>query len=233
MAHICAPDIEFMGDVFGVEYFGESPGGIGSFVSSRSAQDVYVPGFLEEGQEVVVVEVGEVGDGGVEINILVVIAVGIGLQVVNATHGDDPVEEVGSFEVEVGRVEGAERSTANDNRGFGACFTFDKRNDFAVNVLVELLVSDAFVAGVHIFVEPAFGIDAVDGKHFYLSGIYMRGNGINHQEALVFEVVGGGGGQQQQGESIMAIDGNFHLLVEGWAVPMMYFSMHARGGLSL
>lgn len=85
---------------------------------------------------------------------------------------------------------------------------------------------DRFVAGVHIGIEPALRVDAVDGKHLHFARIDGPCNGVNQVEALVLQVVGSGRWQKEQGKAVVPVDGYFHLFVEAGAVPGMDVSVH-------
>jgi hypothetical protein len=66
---------------------------------------------------------------------------------------------------------------------------------------------------MHAVVEPAFRVDAVDGKNLYLSGIDVGSEGIDELESFVFEVVCGGCREEKQCESVVAIHHDFHIFI--------------------
>lgn len=174
-----------------------------------------------------IVQFGEVVFGRIEIHIIIEIPVCVGGQVIDPTHGDGAIDQVGAAEEEVGGVQGTQRSSAGNDRSILTGRVTDEGDDLVEDVVVKLLVADRLMARVHMPVEPAFRVDAVDRKDLHFTFIDWLTDGINEQEAFVFEVIGGGRRQQEKGKAVVAVGDNLHVFVEGWAVPALDFSSHA------
>jgi hypothetical protein len=99
-------------------------------------------------------------------------------------------------------------------------------NDFLHNILIELLVPNGAVWRWHVLIQPALTVNAVDRERLQLARIDKWLDGINKIESLVFEEVSSRGGEHQQGEAVMSVHCNLHLLVEVGTVPCVDFSVH-------
>src|SRR5215207_9265828 len=105
-----------------------------------------------------------------------------------------------------------ERRPTDNYKRVRARMRADKRNHFLVYIIVELLMTDDLVTGIHMIVHPTFGIDAVDGKYFYFSIINEWPKDVDELKPLVFQEISGSSRHQQQCESIRAVHSNGHVL---------------------
>lgn len=226
MRHIRAPDIKLMVDALGMQDGRKAAGRIRVFPIALTRNNMNMVAAANLRKQAVVLHIGQVLYRRVEIHILIVVPFGVGAQIVVAAHTDDPAEEVRPAEEQVDRVQSPQRCAAGDDGGALTRHAFDERHDFLKDILIELLMPDRLVAGVHIGVEPALCVDAVDGKHLHFARIDRACNGINQVKALVLQVVGGSCWQKEQRKAVVPVDGNFHLFVEAGAVPGMDVSVH-------
>ena len=226
MGNIMPPDIQFVRDAFGVQHGGQAARSIGLLPFAGAGNDMDVAAFFDQRQIIFIIEVGQILYRRVEIDIFIVIAFCITAQVVIAAHGYNAIDEVGAAEEEVGGVQGAKRSPAGNNGRFLAGHILDKRYNLVKNIFVELLVADGLMSGMHILVEPALRVDAVDRKHLHLTLVDLPADGVDQLKALVFQKIRGSGGEKQLGSTVVAVDGYFHCLVQGRAVPGVDLSFH-------
>ena len=59
-------------------------------------------------------------------------------------------------------------------------------------VIVELLVPDDLVPGLHFIVHPALGIDTVDRIHLDATGVDEGRQVVEQLKPLIFQVISGG-----------------------------------------
>ncbi len=156
---------------------------------ARAGHDVDVLCGTQARQVVIVVQIWQILHGRIEIHVLVVVALGVCTQVVAAAHCDHAVQQIRAFEIQIRRVQCPQRRAGDDNRRILAGRVFNKRNNFVVNVFVELHMPDRLVARVHLIIEPAFAVDAVDRKDLHFARIDVGANGIDEVETLVFQVI--------------------------------------------
>ena len=123
-------------------------------------------------------------------------------------------------------MKGSEGGTASDDGGINGGIGFDKGYHFIENIFIELVLADGLVCALHLFVHPAFGIDAVDRENLQLSGVNKGFQRLDEFKSFVFQVVCGRGGNHQEGKPIMAIYSHGHLFVERRAEPLMYLPDH-------
>ena len=216
-----------MGNVLGGEDAAHGDGGRGFLVGTLAGDevDVLLPAQLAEGG-VVVGEVGQVVERGVEVDVLVPIAVGVVLEVVAAAHRDAAVEEIGAAEKGVGGVQRAEGGAGDDGLHAAGALRVDERRDLVAHVGVELLVADGLVPRVHVVVEPALAVDGIDREDLHLAAVDEGRDGVDDMEPLILEVIGGGGGKHQEREAVVAVDGDLHVLVKAGAVPLVDLAVH-------
>ena len=100
-------------------------------------------------------QVGYVVAGRIEINLFIIVSVGILYQVINAAHGNHSTEEIRSFQKQVHGVKGAKRCATGSDGRFIRSEGPDERNHFVENIFIELLVADGLVRSFHLLVHPA------------------------------------------------------------------------------
>src|SRR5690606_18117523 len=102
----------------------------------------------------------------------------------------------------------------------------DVRHDLVADVVIVLLLPDSFVVGMDAAVEPAFLVDAVDGKDFDLTRFDIFADNFDDVKAFVFEVIGSGRWEHEQREAILAVGNNLHALLQAGAEPSIYDTLH-------
>src|SRR6185503_20326598 len=75
-------------------------------------------------------------------------------------------------------------------------------------------------------VEPAFGVDRIDGKDFDAAGLDMVFDGVDQVEALVFEIICSSGREHQQSGAVVAIGDDGHFGREIITIPRVKGSLH-------
>ncbi len=224
--HIVTPEIDMMRNGLGGEYVGKLHRTLRRFVVTLTGEKIDVVLRAKFGENTLVIQVGEIIHGTVEVTIVVIVAVGVRFDIIRAAHGNRAIEHIRSPEQRVGCMQRAQTCTGRDDGGVIARHISDERHDLINDILVVLLMPHGAVRRRNVLIQPALAVDAVDGERFDLSRVNERLDGIDEIESLVLEVVGGRRGEHQQRQTVMAIDGNFHLLVQVGAVPGMNLALH-------
>src|SRR5690606_29252535 len=97
---------------------------------------------------------------------------------------------------------------------------------FINNVLVELLMTDSFILRVHLVIQPALAIDAVNGIHPDLPAVDKGAELFYQVKSFILQEISRRCRQHQKRETIIAVRDCFHFLIEVWAMPLGYFSSH-------
>ena len=116
-------------------------------------------------------------------------------------------------------MQGTKGSAAGDYSSLMTGFASDKRNDFVEDILIELLMPDRLMPGIHMIIQPAFHVDAVDGKDLYFSVVDIRLYAIDQLKSFILEKIGRSCRHKQQGEAIVAVHCNRHVFAKGRTVP--------------
>jgi len=167
------PDVEAEGDGLGVEDEAEFAGGGGEGVVVADGEgDIEA---AEGGEDGGVGEFSEEVGRGVEVDVLVVVAVeevaegAVGLgEVVAAGEGEDAGEELGMAEGEVDGVIGAEAAAVGEERGVGIQGEGEGENFFEDVFFKENVAGDAGGGGDGLVID-GFGIDAIEAEELELA----------------------------------------------------------------
>ena len=227
MAAVGTPVINGVGNIFVGENFGESIGGAAMFPRAGAGDEVDVAGadvIVEPG----IGNVGEVIDGIVEIEIVVVEAVHEIAEVVDAGHGEAAFENVGMFKERVGGVIGAEGSAHGGNGDAGLAVVPDEGDDFFAEVGIEDGLDVAAVEGMRGFVVEAEAVDGVNAEEFDTAGVDEFGEGADHGLVFEFPFVTGAGGKADERLAVVAVDEDAKFEAEAGRMPTMVFAFHGR-----
>ena len=237
MVHVDAPHVEVVRDALRPEEIRELPRAARGLVGALPADDVDVALVAEQVQGVIAGDVGDEGHRVVEVDLLVAQPVRVvGLQIVEAAHGDERVEQIGPAEELVGRVEGAEARAGHGHARAGVVHhAADVGDDLLLDVgRVERLAPPTLLRR-HVLVHPRVAVDAVDGEDAHAAGEDERLDGLDQPEPLVFEEIGLRGRVDEQRVAPIAVGDNGHLEPEALAVPAedvpgeVRVDVHARG----
>jgi hypothetical protein len=88
-------------------------------------------------------------------------------------------------------------------------------------------MTNSFMMRVHPAVEPAFRINAIDGKNLDFSRFDKRRYRVYHIKPFIFQIVRRRAGKHQKREAIMSVHGDFHIFVEAGTPPRMNLSIHS------
>lgn len=217
-----APDVESVGDVFGLEDTAEAIVFGAAEIGFARGEDDFHLAHMKKGTGVG--EIGEEVGGAVEIDVVIVIAVDELVDVEGSAEAGEAGTEFGIAEGEVGGVVAAEAATGGEDLG-GVVAPSDKGEDFVEEVVFVLAVAKDAVAGVDGFVVPGFGVDAIDTESLDDAGFVGSGGGTDHVALFVVEVAAHGGGEDEEGLASGSEDEHFHVPLEGGAKPFERFSI--------
>ena len=127
-------------------------------------------------------------------------------------------------------MERPQRNASGDDGRAATLRVPDVRDYFIFDVAVVLLVAHRFCPPRHPWVQPAFGVDGVDGEDLALPRFDLRADGFDHVEPFVLQVVRRCRREHQKCETIGSVHRNFHFAVKAWAVPRVKGSLHKRNG---
>jgi hypothetical protein len=226
VAALGAPVIEGMADAFAGEDFGESVGGAASFPRACAGGEVNVAGadlVVEPG----IAHVGEIIDGIVEIEIVVVHAIHEIADVVDAGHSETALDYVGMLEERVGGVIGAKGCAHGGDGDAGAlAIVPDEGNDFLAKVGIEDGLHVAAVKGMGAFVIEAEAVDGIDAEEFYFAALDKISEGADHALAFELGFVASAGGKAENGLAPVAVDDHVQIEAEPGRIPAMNFAFH-------
>src|SRR6266446_212935 len=196
------------------------------FPLSRTGGDVNVAGgdlFVEPG----IAHIGEVIDGVVEIEIVVVHAVHEIFHVVNAGHGKASLDDIGVLEK---RIRGMVRAKGSAHRGDGDAGRLavvpDEGNDFFAQIGIKNGLDVAAMKRMRAFIVETEPIDGIDGEEFYSSSVDEIRERADHALSFELHLVAGAGGKAQQRRAVMAINDHTELDTEARRVPAVIFAFH-------
>lgn len=157
---------------------------------------------------------GDEVDGVVEIDIVVIVAVGEGPDVEDAAHREAIGGETGMAEGEIGGMVAAEAAAGQGDArvtGFVGC---TGRDLFQNQLIVQGVLSGAFGGGNR-FVVPGGGVEAVGAIDLDFSRFEELAGGLD--EALVFILIVGsaGGGEEDHGVAGMTEHQHFEVPADG------------------
>ena len=196
MGHVVAPQVQFVRDAFGCQSARQDSRAFRPFVRALARQDMNVLFLAQHRPVVVVVQIRQVRERVVEVDVLVIVAVGKIANAVVATHGDHAVEQVRAPEQLVGAVIGAEACAAGDDALPSLQAVPDVRDNFFADVTIILHLANRAVARVDVAVEPGLAVDAVDREDLDFAGLDGIRDRADQVKALILQVVGCGGGEQ-------------------------------------
>jgi len=174
-------------------------------------------------------EIGEVIDGIVEVEIVVVHPVHEISQIVDTGHSKATLEDVGMLEQGVGGVIGAEGSAHGGNGDLRLAVIPDEGNDLFAEVGIENGLDIAAVKRVSAFVVKAEAVDGVDGIELDAASIDEIGEGADHALAFEFPFVASTGGKTQERRAPMAVGNDTEIEAEARRQPAMVFTFHQKG----
>ena len=204
VASLGTPIIYGVANVFAIQDFGESVRGTAVFPLAGTGDEVDVAGgelIVEPG----IGEIGEVVDGIVEVEIVVVHAIHEGAEIVDAGHGEAAFENVGMAEERVGGVIGTEGCAHGGNGNAGLAMVVNEGDNFLGEVGIEDGLDVAAMEGVRAFVVEAEAVDGIDGVELDAAGIDEFGNGTDHGLAFEFPLVTSAGGKAEDGRAPVAV----------------------------
>src|SRR2546425_10227369 len=230
VAALGAPVVEMVRDAPGPEDVGEPVGRAAVLVWPAPRREVDVA-LMEVGEEVGVAQVGHVVDGVVEVEVVVVVPVHEPAEVVHAGEGQASPDEVGVLQQGVRGMVGTEgRPGGRDGDALGPAVVVDEGHHFEGDVRVVRRLHVAAVAGVGPLVVPALVVDGVDAEDLHPAGVDVMGERADHALALIFIFVAAAGGEHEQGQAIVPVDSDPHLLPEPGRMPRVALLVHATSG---
>jgi hypothetical protein len=209
-------DVEPVVDIFFVEFIAES------FVISAAA--VFV-GCTEDDAHVPdggILGAGDVVDGVIEVDIVVIVSVGEGADVENAAHGEAVSDELWVTECEVDGVVSAEAAAGDGDAGVAGLVAGSSDDLFEYESVIEALVDGAF-GGRDTAIVPAVGVHAVGAVDPDLAVIEEPSCGVD--ETLIFCLVVGALGGREEYERVACVSEYKHLEIfacDG-GVPVVIF----------
>ena len=204
MAALVAPIIHGVTDIFAVEDFGQAIGGAALFPLAGAGDEVDIAGgklFVKPG----IGKIGEVVDGIVEVEIVVVHAVHERAEIVDARHGEAALKDIGMTEEGVGGVIGAERRAHGGDGNARLAMIVDERNDFLGEVGIEYGLDVAAMEGMSTFVVEAESVDGIDGVELDAASVDELGESADHGLAFEFPFVASTGGEAEDGRAPMTV----------------------------
>ncbi|MNL53502.1 hypothetical protein D3C87_1767540 [compost metagenome] len=130
------------------------------------------------------------------------------------------------LEKQVGGMQRAKRGTRRNDLIIRAGILLDKRHHLLDHVIVKRLVPDSFVVAMHMWIQPAFGVDTVNAIHLHLTGINIRLDALDQPVPFIFQEIRCCRWDEQQRNSIVPVNGNFHFLVKRRTKPSGYMALH-------
>ena len=166
-------------------------------------------------------QVAKVPGRVVEIAVVVAVALQvIGLEIVEAAHADQPVEEIRPAEQRVGGVKRAEAGARRrDAHRVIAADMADVGDDLFLDVVRVERLATGLLRHWHLRVHPTQAVDAVDREHPNASRHDGGLNRLDEEEALVLQEVRGGRREQEQGPAAMTVGDDRHRQIERGTVP--------------
>ena len=157
------------------------------------------------------------------LKIAVVVAIAlqvIRLEIVEAAHADQPVEEIRPAEQRVGGMKRAEAGARRrDADRVIAADMADVGDDLFLDVVRVERLATGLLRHWHLRVHPTQAVDAVDREHPNAARHDGGLNRLDEKEALVFQEVRGGRREQEQGPAAMTVGDDRHRQIERGTVP--------------
>jgi hypothetical protein len=225
VAALETPVVYGVANAFAGENFGKAIGGAAMFPLAGASDQMDIAGgelIVEPG----IGKIGEVVDGIIEIEILVVETVHEIAQIVDAGHGEATLEDIGVAKKRVGGVIGAEGSTHGGDGDGGLAIVPDERDHFLGEIAVEHGLDIAAMEGMGALVVEAEAIDGVDGVELDAASVDEFGESADHALAFELPFVAGAGGETEEGRAVVAIDDDAEFQAEARGVPAMIFAFH-------
>ena len=227
MATFRTPVVHGVANPFVGEDFGQAIGRGAILPGAGAGDEVDVTGVVL--LEIPAVgEVGEVIDGIVEVEIVVVHPVHEIPEIVDTGHGKATLKDIRMLEEGVGGVIRAERCAHSGNGDLRLAVIPDEGNDLFAEVRIENGLDVAAVKRVSAFVIKAEAVDGVEGIKLDAAGVDEIGEGANHALALEFPLVASTCGKTEERGAPMAVGDDAEIQAEPRRVPAMVFTFHQK-----
>jgi IMP cyclohydrolase len=227
VAALVAPVVDGVADVFAAEDFGEAIGGAAVFPLAGTGDEVDVASgklLVEPG----IGEVGEVVDGIVEIEIVVVHAIHKRAEIVNAGHGETALEDVRMAEEGVGGVISAKGCAHGGDGNARLAMIVDEGDDFLGEVGIEDGLDVAAMKGMGTLIVEAKTVDGVNAVELDAASVNEFGEGADHALAFEFPLVTGAGWETENGRSPVAIGNDAEIKAKTGGMPAVEFAFHRK-----
>src|SRR5208337_2033911 len=219
------PVVHGVTNPFAGQHFGQAIGGGAIFPGTGAGDEVDVAGVVL--LEIPAIgEIGEVIDGIVEVEIVVVHPIHEISQIVDTGHGKATLENVGMLEQGVGGVIGTEGSAHGGNGDLRSAVIPDEGNDLFAEIGIEDGLDIAAVKRMSVFVVKAKAVDGVDGIKLDAAGIDEISESADHALAFECPFVAGTGGKTEERRTPMAVGGDAEIEAEARREPAMVFTFH-------
>jgi hypothetical protein len=189
----------------------------GDQVNVARGELVVIPGIRE---------IGEVVDGIVEIEIIVVHPVHEILKIIDARHGETMFEDVGMFEKRIGGVIGTEGRTHGGDRDLGLAIIPDERNNLLAKIGIEGGLHVAAMKWMSAPVVETEAVNGIDAEQFDAAAVNKIGKRADHALAFEFPFVAGAGGEAEKRLAPMAVNHHAEFEAQARRVPAMVFTLH-------
>src|SRR5208337_881442 len=222
------PVVHGVTNPFAGQHFGQAIGGGAIFPGTGAGDEVDVAGVVL--LEIPAIgEVGEVIDGIVEVEIVVVHPVHEIPEIVDTGHGKATLKDVRMLEERVGGVIRAEGCAHSGNGDARLAVIPDEGDDLFAEVRIENGLDVAAVKRVSAFVIKAEAVDGVDGIKLDAAGIDEFGERADHALTFEFPFVASTGGKTEERRTPMAVGDDAEIQAEARRVPAMVFTFHQKG----
>ena len=180
-----------------------------------------------------IAQVGEIVDGVVEIEVVVVHPTHRAAHVVDTRERKASLDRIGVFEERIRRVKRAERCAHRGHRDQALAVMVDERDHFLPDVGVVAAQHPAAMEGMRLLVEQPFAGHRSHREDLEPAAVDERRQRPDHALPLVFPLVAQAGREDQHRRSEVAEDRHSHFPSQTGRVPTMMFAMHQSQLISL
>ena len=126
-------------------------------------------------------------------------------------------------------MESAEAAAMGDEGG-PVLGILGEGDDLIDDVLLVVEMSDETLLWRDVEVVEIFAIEAIDADNLNLAGLDAMAERVDHAVILVLEETLFAGGEYEETLTALSEDEEFHVPLEGGAVPFVVLAVHGDGG---